>query len=431
MIDFLFVYEIKNREIETIILLGEELKRRGYKVEYIHVLMQRKLSRKEEINTILKFNLKSGMNTIIEYSQLVKSFKHFVNLRFEQVFSNHAHKFADSLYPHDCVKGLFHLCWGRAQYNELVERKITPDSLIMAGPIHMDFLRPAFSIFYKSKKELQEEYCLLENKSIFLFIESGFLSRREAEGVVSRYPESRLVETHDDSLETFSIILLWIEKYLQSFPDTYFIYRPHPGKVDDMDISELKKYENFREIKDYSIKQWILVSDIVATTTSTSIIEAYFAGKKCVVLRPKEIENRDDSPIYHNCESIKTLEDFLKINTETGQSLDERVVKEFYDVDEKYPSFMRMCDALEKIYADKRHIIDLDNLKIGKNRLTVKNWGVKWYIKNKMIALQSITNISFGEKTDYMLKTLKTRKSYITSNDEIALISNKIRKILH
>ena len=36
MLDFLIMYESKNRELEGDVLLGEELKRRGYTVDYIH-----------------------------------------------------------------------------------------------------------------------------------------------------------------------------------------------------------------------------------------------------------------------------------------------------------------------------------------------------------------------------------------------------------
>ena len=94
---------------------------------------------------------------------------------------------------------------------------------------------------------------------------------------------------------SYDLALRWFDDFLRGHNDVIFIYRPHPSEfvTDRLQILETK-FKHFKVIKDYSVKQWILASDTLITWMSTSIIEAYFAGKSCYIIRPMDFPAEKD-----------------------------------------------------------------------------------------------------------------------------------------
>ena len=85
------------------------------------------------------------------------------------------------------------------------------------------------------------------------------------------------------------------------------------------------KHSNFHLITNYSVKQWITVSDTLFSWMSTSIAEIYFANKSCFVVRPFPIEWEYDPVIYENCKG-EEKEKQAPRETEDGQT-DGRCVR--------------------------------------------------------------------------------------------------------
>ena len=88
-VDFLFVYDVKNREYDNLCLLGAELKRRGYRVAYqsfwhscTHLLYPRYKTHVAAIATCYK-------DTVYRtFTGFVGSFEKVVNLQWEQIPPN-------------------------------------------------------------------------------------------------------------------------------------------------------------------------------------------------------------------------------------------------------------------------------------------------------------------------------------------------------
>ena len=120
--DYLFVYEVKNRELENVLLLKAELEYRGYSVAIVESWSQRfHLTPPINARVIVSFALYSTYT--VEYmASFAKKCDKIVNLQWEQVLTN-----GDANKHHICdnnsvgVTGLArngcHISWGENNYN--------------------------------------------------------------------------------------------------------------------------------------------------------------------------------------------------------------------------------------------------------------------------------------------------------------------------
>ena len=99
MIDFLIVYEVPVREFESISLVGGELKKRGYSVEYLgfeevqicDYAFNKRIINKffDKVNTVLMPSLYHNKELMNIVYYVCGKCVHVVNIRWEQYFSNH------------------------------------------------------------------------------------------------------------------------------------------------------------------------------------------------------------------------------------------------------------------------------------------------------------------------------------------------------
>ena len=349
-VDFLFVYEIKTREFESICLLTQELENRGYSVgivDWWNPLVDdstEKLSTKVLI-TAAVYKTES-LQKILGY---IKGKAKVVNMQWEQLY---------------CVKDLtnpnspwritgealntIYFSWGNENRKKLLKDGVSKDKIKLTGNVTLDFLRPEFRDYYFSKEQILEQYHLDDKKQICLFI-SSFSWVKMPESMVD--PE--LKEFMEISIESQKAILSWITQMLSSRDDIYFIYRPHPAEADNEDLFLIaKQYSNFKVIRDYSVKQWILVSDIIYNWYSTSMAEIYFAGKSCFILRPLKISEELELADFVGGSFITKYEEFVETfnKKENNLPVQEQLILDNYYVDLNEATYLKIADALEEVY---------------------------------------------------------------------------------
>jgi len=159
MLDYLFVYEHKARELESVCLLKAALELRGYSCEIIQLhnfsfktLNFRYFNKPKVIIVFALYNNKSFVGHVIDF---VGYSKKVVNLQWEQIISDKYIK----LGLHN-PKGLAalatHICWGENSFKRLINNGVK--NAVIAGAIHLDFLRNDFRDFYKTREELCDEF---------------------------------------------------------------------------------------------------------------------------------------------------------------------------------------------------------------------------------------------------------------------------------
>ncbi len=354
-LDFLILYEHIGREYESISLLKLELEKRGYTAEIMQLLDRKKLKyftyKKPKVVVASAMYDNKTMNSFV-YNNVGICNK-VVNLHWEQVLSEEQENspFFNCL---ESASYALHTCWGEKARDRIVKFGVPIENTVITGPIHMDFLRDEYKGYYKSKEEICKEYNLDENKQMVLYVSSfstAYMSDEEIKSL-NELAGVGFDQFRITSQKSMHITLDWVDKFLKTKEgeNTEFIYRRHPTEWNSPILNEMaKKHKNFHLISDYSVKQWITVSDTILSWMSTAIAEIYFAKKNCHIIRPIDIEWEYDPVIYENGEFISDYEGFLKAMKEENNKfpLDEKLMLSHYDF-QKTPSYIRMVDALEK-----------------------------------------------------------------------------------
>lgn len=367
MLDFLFVYEHKLRELDSICLLKASLELNGYSCDLLQVhdisfnSLNYMLSNRPKVIVVFAlYDDNTFRDLVIDF---VGYSRKVVNLQWEQIISDKYIK----LGLHN-PKGLAalatHICWGENSFKRLINSGVK--NAVITGPVHLDFLRNEFRSFYKTREELCNEFNIDETKKIILYISSFTFATMSATEKLST--EKLLGGCCDDitslSKESRIKTLSIFEQLLQSDQgkDICIIYRPHPGEnIDDRLINMSKEFINFRIIDSYSIKQWILFVDEIITWFSTSIAEVYYAGKSCHVLRPYPISETIDVTAFKGVKSISTYEEIyslIKQGSNNEFPISSDILDKYYDFSNNMPSYKRIVSLLTEVYETDHYDIN-------------------------------------------------------------------------
>lgn len=461
MIDFMILYEIPVRELDNILILGSELKRRGYSVEYMNIRTVSKLNCSQNYRMLKRY--RNNVKTL-----LVPSFYHdnemldyfyypfgkvsqIVNFRWEQYYVNAVMEHPeDNLYLYPCESGkqAYHVCWGELSHRNMIAAGIAEDRLLDTGPLHMDILRDSFREYFLKKDELFRKYGLDSEKKTVLFI-SSFANATDK----SKYHQylqkffsgnykidySRIELEH----ASYDKALKWFNDFVDVHEDVNFIYRPHPSEQMTEEIRAIAaKHPNFRIISEHSVKQWILSCETIVTWMSTAIIEAYFANKPCFIIRPVQFPLEKDMCIYKGAEFITNESKFLEITDAVCEnSLSNAYVQKCYDVQSR-PSYARLCDELERIRTEPE-VFPWDGRLTGRIDRERSVLAVKYYcavaislFKKIVFAfltfIQSKTGLSFGKKLDGKIEARKKNGRANHAGDALRrqeeILGNLVRK---
>jgi surface carbohydrate biosynthesis protein len=369
--DFLFVYEVKNRELDNILLLKCELERRGYSIKLIETWAQiLKQSKPINAKVAVTFALydESNIRLVLQFAPKVNK---ILNLQWEQVFTNgdEATSSTDlSRSIQGIAKNAVHICWGNNTFDRLTNKfGINPNNACITGSVTLDFLRNEFADYYYSREEVIKQYGINRMQKIYLFI-SSFSYTTLPENIVnsSRFQcQGFDVKAHCRiSKDSKKIILDWFKKELELHPEILIIYRPHPAEINSAELKEIENnYTNFRVINEMSIKQWILISDKIYTWWSTSIAEVFAAQKGCSILRPIEIPYSNEVQIYKNASMIQSFEEFdNSFLLPNIFPIKKEYIENFYFTDLNEPAFIKICNLLDEMIKNNDYAIDISQI---------------------------------------------------------------------
>ena len=353
MTDFILFYEHRAREMESICLLKEELRRRGHSVRLANIYYWRSFTTflfcrpRVVVVPWLYDDRDVGL-----YDRFPVPVTKILNLQSEQVY-NQAIREKGTLYPHGAARDARHICWGEREKSYLLADGLPEENLIVTGSIPMDLNRKAFRSSFLSREELAVRYGLDPEKKWVLFISSfsyvGMSQERLEEidqltGVAFAFA--------DISRRSQQEILGWFERYARSHPDAEVIYRPHPSESGSEALEKLRhSYGNFKVIGSESVRQWIYCCQSINNWFSTSLNDVCFLGKSSSTLRPYPIPPEMDNEELLLERHVTTYEAFEAYN-DAGQEGPGRelldVVGQFYRMDEQ-PAYQRVADLLEEM----------------------------------------------------------------------------------
>lgn len=444
-IDFLLIYEVKSREIENICLLKYELEKRGYTVEVLNTWYYvRKIPPKYNASVVISFALYND-ETFKFISIFTSKIQKIVNLQWEQVGSIKEESNEDTLFRISGIaKFALNLCWGQKTYNRLKDFSGVDDkNLFISGHISLDFLRKEFVEYFYPRNEILSRYHISFDKKVCLFVSSfSYVNLPDSIANISTNSSLELDEFIRVSNQSQTKILEWIIEYLTNNEDVIFIYRPHPAEADNSILAELtKRFENFKVVSEHSIKQWILVSDIVYLWYSTSLAEVFYSGKTCHILRPLLIPEYRELAIYKNAKFLTKYSDF-KVSVEANSysfPVDKMQLDSYYSVDTRESSYIKVCNKLEEVLVSNDYRLP----KLNRNQTfssfqRLKNYFSRSFVRNLVeyfVLKINIDNSYFNKKkanqfdgtNSYIDQMIK--QNYVCST-EITIIQNRIKEVL-
>ncbi|MGY3926383.1 surface carbohydrate biosynthesis protein [Aeromonas simiae] len=427
-IKVLIVYERKNRELETAILLKYKLEKLGLDCDIAHFYQMSKFYifsfKKYDVVIVPHlYNTEEVYRTIARYGNC----DNIINLQYEQVLSEKWEKLG-----HHTPSGLAikykHICWGVKTQQRLISAGVPEDNVIVTGAIHCDLLGYLKSSSSDLKKWLGNKFSLSDSCNWKIFLSSFTYADISDEKL--RQNEN----IANTNLEYFKYIhtqsrkelIEWFDKVLCDDEDSIFVYRPHP---DEGDLSPLKylenKYKNFNVIGSLSAKNWIQASDLIMSWYSTTVVESHFLDKSYAILRPVELSDDFDSVLLKKGVFIKTFEQFkneVYFNTKfKQQALKDDDVGEYYGSKNSHASD-ELCALINSVGSNK----NLEKVKVP----------LIAYIKiGALIVLKSIYHLSEKINLDLSFNKFSESlffdfKNQIATPKEIADVMFQIKNVI-
>ncbi len=365
MTDIIMYYELPERSMDSYLLIQAEMKKRGYSVRFSNNFWT---GLWKNLFRIPRIVLTSGCRNLEDISfqdgYLLKKDVVWVNLQEEQIAYS-GDGFLDSFKPQGRAKEAYHFCWGQFAKDYMEEAGVAKNHVIEMPPLQFDLSKPKFSRLYKTREEIAEEYGIDPQKKWILFASDFFeyatyYTEELLQQRVNEAGELRRIIYKQEEINC-SILSKWWDRLLSESDDYVMIYRPHPSeynRISQIGILE-EKYESFKIIKDYSIKQWNHVIDIFTTWTSTSVMEAYYSGIPYFALSaPESLSNGSYISIFDEKQYITEYEDY-RIAMEDPEKyrnewnpLNRVEVERYYgNLNDEY-AYKKICDYLERILKD-------------------------------------------------------------------------------
>ena len=247
-------------------------------------------------------------------------FEKVINLQWEQVIMNgvaESKGINDWYFRGEALKNRY-VCWGENNQEYLHKRfGIGTGQTRVCGYLPLDFYRDNLRDATMKREELFSRYGLDPARKTLLFISSFAEAGKPMSDAAILDEDEDEQESRDNvALQESSqrMILEWFRQLAADEEGIQIVYRPHPAEANNPKVLRYaREVPNIRVIPQESIRNWIMNCDILCNWQSTSMIELYAAGKKSLILRPKEIPFQRAMPIFEegHFTAVKTYEDLL------------------------------------------------------------------------------------------------------------------------
>lgn len=348
-IDYIIYYEHVARELESVKLLYEELKKRGKKVvilpyhyrSYINILKYKPKT------IIVPFLYDKRTGTKTEMFSCLYGHVNTFNLHSEQITNESTSKY--KLPQDDFSKKIYHCSWSESYKRKLLSSGVEEERIYVTGSIRTDS-----TMKYKDCEKYTNSILIPTSFSI-TFVDKNYLNHLKKD----KESERALNEKLEFTKKSRDLFFKEIFKLSQMKKEWKIILRPHPyvdllayEKTFLNVINETILPKNIFIERKGSIQEAISKSESVIVWHSTSILEAALLNKKIFVLAPIKFEKRfgmDFMEYTRVLNSIEGIIDGIENDSKelVNKKLDNYIENKYGRVDGK--AHIRVADALEKI----------------------------------------------------------------------------------
>ena len=370
-LDFLFVYEHKVRELETLCLVKYELDKRGYKTEIRYIEdAENALAVKPFIHTKVLLVMACYDNHALAWQ--VKDYVKFdkiIDMQWENIVYPKDEDREDAFKNYKEIgQDVVRVSWGRQNERRMLQTAhMDPKKLKVIGHAGMDFLRYPLSRYYLDREELFAKYHVPTDKKVILFASPYYgdqLDETYIADMCSRFGDN-WVDYYRFMCDSQKQVLSWIEEICKADDNLFFIFRPHPGHPSHCAEEVEKKCSNFKIISGESVKQWIVTCDKVYTGNSSVVVEAFFAKKMCQLLFPLPVTEGFELKLISDSAKLRDYDSFRNSVYAEQEEFPTPLesIEEIYLVDWEKPSYMKFADMAEEVLKDDYYKLTPEQLK--------------------------------------------------------------------
>lgn len=295
-IDIIYMYEYAARELDVACAVKHiAQKKYGLRAEIVQwpCGYNRVYGRFNPRVVVLPFcyTSRSFVRCLLDWREAI-----YFNMSWEQLFykGNRIAKAPHGGFP---LNHVIHHAWGDFYADFLKEKGVHEEHIFVNGHPAYALYQEPYRRYFKNRMELSDIYGLDPNKK-WVFFPENYNWAFFPEPILERFirdgqsPED-VSALRDYCCSTLTEVVRWLDELARG-GDTEVIIRPRPSiLLEDLKAFILKTVPSIPDrmhlIEGESVRDWILASDVVVSSYSTSLIEAATAGKEAYILEPYDI----------------------------------------------------------------------------------------------------------------------------------------------
>jgi len=249
----------------------------------------------------------------------------YISHRWEQLLSPVNFKFKAPKHPFEKEKVKLFV-WNENFKEYLISNGVKKENIFVVGNIANNLLfnmkdkKEEFREIFSKKFNLNKtkKWIFLPMNYNWAFFTEEMVKRRIQNG----YDEKIAWEYREYARKSLKEFIFFVNEL--SKKNYEIILRPHPSITED----DYKKV--FKEVlgfipkilinKDYSVREWIISSDIIGSSWSTSVWDAYQIGKKAFYFTPFKRPEWLDTFWMREVENIKNIKEFEEFEKKESKS---------------------------------------------------------------------------------------------------------------
>ncbi|MBE0670195.1 MAG: hypothetical protein IH588_06390, partial [Anaerolineales bacterium] len=244
----------------------------------------------------------------------------FLNLTWEQLFylGNQKAKMPRGDFP---LKHVLHHSWSDEYADFLVKAGIPREHIFVNGHLAYALYDEPYRQYFSSRKDLADRYHLDPLLQWIFFPENynwAFYSAATVQKFIENGQSPDDVKVMQDyCTQSLREVLIWCDVAARE-GQVEIILRPRPSTSIEDFLAFVKSVLSktsvrFHIIQQESVREWILASDIVVSSHSTSLIEAAIAGKYVSMVVPFSVPSQLHVGWHDFLPQIHTQNEFIQL----------------------------------------------------------------------------------------------------------------------
>ncbi len=214
---------------------------------------------------------------------------------------------------------VIHHAWGDFYKDYLITNGVDAQNIFVNGQPAYQLYKAPYREYFKKREQLAELYSLRPNDRWIFIPENyrwAFIGKKIKHFKDLGGDEQEIQQLSEFCTHSLKILLQWCNR-VGSQDGITIIFRPRPAVNSSIMMDFCRENvgppaPNLHFIKNESVRDWIMASDLVMSSYSTSLIEAAVAEKPIYMIEPLRFPDALSCDWYAHAPRIATADDFEK-----------------------------------------------------------------------------------------------------------------------